>query len=288
MFKRTVGLMMKKSNESISKISKIFIFTLPFIIPSAFLSAFGYSNIPQNDRSYISVFAGGIFTTSSRASQFGTALRLESEGGPLAVLAVGDVNGSGSFLGGLNGGFEWRSCPYLITSNWGITPAVEVEAFWYNTTKKGQLASNSVGLSSHLFYDKFPMYSGVYLTNFVFSFYNCSDISPYIAVGIGASRINIRNAYSEQIDPAEPNINHFNTDFNETDWTFAAQFKVGLKYKLCDRLHIFGEYRYLFVDFNNYVFGSTKYTGHAVTTPWSVQFENINHNVAVFGIQYDL
>jgi opacity protein-like surface antigen len=122
----------------------------------------------------------------------------------------------------------------------------------------------------------------------VFSFYNCSDITPYLAVGLGAARINIRNAYSEQLEPAEPGINHFNTDVSETDWTFAAQFKLGLKYALCERWHIFAEYRYLFVDFNSYMFGSTKYTGHPTTSPWFVQFENINHNACVIGIQYDL
>jgi opacity protein-like surface antigen len=134
------------------------------------------------------------------------------------------------------------------------------------------------------------MNAGVYLANAVFSLNTpCfGRFSPYVGVGIGATRLSIRNAKSLQVAPPERGINHFNSRRSDSSWAFAAQAKVGLRYSVCRSLHIFGEYRYLYVDSSNYILGSTVYPTHAPTSPWNVKVQNTHYNAFVFGIQYDL
>jgi opacity protein-like surface antigen len=269
-------------------IKKLFVIICLITIPHMFIMAQDCYKIPQRNDFYIGVFLGRMYPSASRVSQSGTSLKKEAQDGPLAVLAIGDLNGHGSFSGGLHLGYNLKHDFYLC-QNYKITPSVEIEGYWYKSKKSGQLNNDAAPrLPNHEFYDTFPMYAGVYLANAVFSLNTCSCLSPYAAIGVGASRTSIYNAYSLQVDPAEPNLNHFNTDANESSWTFAFQAKLGLGFKLCDRLNMFAEYRYLFLDFNNYQFGSTKYTGHAVTTPWNVKFENSNYNAFILGIRFEL
>jgi opacity protein-like surface antigen len=111
---------------------------------------------------------------------------------------------------------------------------------------------------------------------------------PYVGGGIGAVRISLHNADSFQVLPVEAGINHFNSDRNDSSWTFAAQAKVGLRYKLCRLFHIFGEYRYLYVDTSHFIFGATNYLTHVPTSPWNVKMNNFHYNAFAFGIQFDL
>ena len=100
-------------------------------------------------------------------------------------------------------------------------------------------------------------------------------------------RHSISNATSIQVEPPEA-VNHFNSRTADSSWAFAAQAKAGLRYKLSQSFHIFGEYRYLFVDSSNFILGSTVAPDHAPTSPWNVNFRNIQYNAFVIGIQYDL
>lgn len=245
---------------------------------------------PSN-RMYIGGFGGGLFSNSTTVTQMGTAFFTEAEGGPLAVYARGKTKSTESGFGGVQVGYEMAPrSSFGACSDWSLAPAAEIEAFWYSHTKTGHLINPTDRLPEHDFLDSFHMKSGVYLANFVLSLTNSNfaSFTPYVGGGVGATRISISRASSLQTSPPEEGINHFNSKRDDSTWAFAAQAKVGLRYNICNSFHIFGEYRYLFVDSSNYIFGSTVYPTHAPTSPWNVKVQNINYNAFVFGLQYDL
>lgn len=241
----------------------------------------------SDTRFYIGAFGGGLYSDSTRVSQMGTAFFTEAEGGPLAVLAQGSTKSTSTGFGGIQIGYEWSK---FGCSDWTIASAAELEAFWYSHRKEGHLINPTDRLPEHDFLDTFHINAGVYLANAVFSFNNpCyRAFSPYVGFGVGATRISIKNASSLQTSPPEATIDHFNSLRDDSSWAFAGQIKAGLRYNFCESFHIFGEYRYLYVDSSNYIFGSTVDPAHAVTSPWNVKVKNIHYNAFAFGIQYDL
>lgn len=244
---------------------------------------------PSSNRLYIGAFGGGIYSNSNKVTQYGTAFFPELTSlGPLSVIAEGHLNKTSSGFGGAQIGYEWSK---PLCSGWSIAPAGELEAFFFNHKKKGHLINQTVnGLPEHDFFDSFHMNSKVILANIVLSINNdcLFGFSPYVGGGIGATRISLYKADSLQVEPVEANVNHFNSNRNDSSWAFAAQLKAGLRYNFCEMFHIFAEYRYLYVDTSNYIFGATNYTTHVPTSPWNVQVKNVNYNAFVLGIQYDL
>ncbi|MBY0529642.1 MAG: hypothetical protein K2P51_05565 [Rhabdochlamydiaceae bacterium] len=241
----------------------------------------------NSNRFYIGGFGGELFSNTAHVSQMGTAL-FQTVEGPLAVEARGYTKKASPGFGGVQLGYEW-SKRIDKCRHWALAPGAEMEGYWYSRHVKGHLmnATDTDRLPEHDFLDTFHMNAGVYLANFVLSLNNTWKLSPYVAAGVGASRMSLRNAKSLQVAPKEPGINHFNSRTHDSSWAFAAQIKAGLRYKL-RWFHVFGEYRYLFVDFSNYIFGSTVYPTHAHTTPWNVKFQNIQYNGFAFGVQFDL
>lgn len=232
---------------------------------------------------YFGAFGGGIFSNSSHMSQMGTVFFTEAEGGPLAVLAQGNVDANTTGFGGVQFGYEW-SC-----SNWIVTPALELEAFFYSSSREGQLSNPTDRLPEHEFVNSFRTNMSVLLVNALFSGNNsCWGISPYVGGGLGAVRISLKNATSFQISPPEEGINHFNSRQHDSCWTFAAQLKAGLRYEVCRSFHVFGEYRYLFVDCSNYILGSAVDPTHAPTSPWNVKLDDTHYHALSIGIRYDL
>lgn len=245
---------------------------------------------PSCNRLYIGVFGGELFSDSSEISQMGTAFFIEGLGGPLAVHAKGDSKKVSTGYGGVQVGYEWTKGYEIGCSGWTIAPAGELEAFFYSHKKKGELINDTDRLDEHDFLDSFHANSSTLLVNAVFSLNSCClmGFSPYIGGGIGATHISLKDAKSEQIDPPEEGINHFNSKRDDSTWAFAAQIKAGLRYTFCQKFHVFAEYRYLFVDSSNYIFGSTDYPSHAVTSPWNVKISNTHYNAFAVGLQYDL
>lgn len=239
------------------------------------------------NRMYVGAFGGGIYSSSTKVSQMGTVFFPELAGGPLAVVAQGHTNKTSSGFGGAQIGYEWSKNSRC--SDWMLASALEIEAYWYNHTKKGHLINVEGRPEERDFLDSLPMDVGVYLANVVFSLNNScfGAFSPYIGGGIGATRLSIKNATSIQTSPTELE-NHFNSRQSDSSWAFAAQAKAGIRYHVCESLHIFGEYRYLFVDSSHYIFGSTVYPTHAPTSPWNVKVQNIQYNAFVFGVRYEL
>lgn len=243
------------------------------------------------NRMYIGAFGGGIYSNSVKFYQMGTAFFSEAEGGPLAIFAQGHTKKNAAGFGGVQIGYEWLQHPmYIGCSDWNITPAAEIEAYFYSNHKKGHFINPTNRLPEHDFSDSFHTHMNVSLVNALFALNNpCfSAFSPYIGVGIGTTRISIRKAKSLQVSPIEQGVDHFNSKRNDSSWAFAAQAKVGLRYQICDSFHLFGEYRYLFIDASNYVLGSTVYPNHAPTSPWNVKMKNVHYNAFAIGIQYDL
>lgn len=242
----------------------------------------------NNSRTYIGAFGGGIYSNSTKMSQMGTAFFTEAEGGPLAVFATGRSKKFSSGFGGVQIGYEasrsFGNCGMILAT------AGEFEAYFFNQKKKGHLVNPTDRLPEHDFYDSFKTDMSVLLVNVVFAVNspNLCQLTPYVGGGIGAAHISLKNADSLQVDPIEAGVNHFNSRRNDTTWAFAAQAKAGLRFKIGESFHIFGEYRYLYVDSSNYILGSTVYPGHAPTSPWNVKMKDIQNNAFAFGIQFDL
>lgn len=242
---------------------------------------------PSCNRLYVGAFGGGIYSNSSQVSQFGTAFFPEDTLGPLPVIGEGHLNKTSTGFGGVQVGYEWsKPCD----SGWFLATAGELEAFFFKDKKKGHLINQTVvGLPEHDFFDSFHMNSSVILANVVFSLKShcLCGFSPYVGGGIGATRISLNKADSLQVEPPEANVNHFNSRRDDSSWAFAAQAKAGLRYNFC-RFHIFAEYRYLYVDTSNYIFGSANYITHVPTTSWNVRVKNANYNAFAIGVQFDL
>jgi len=244
---------------------------------------------PSCNRLYIGAFGGGIYSDSENVNQYGTAFFSELTSiGPLSVIAEGRLNKTSSGFGGVQIGYEWSK---PACSGWSLAPAGELEAFFFSHKKKGHLINQTlVGLPEHDFFDTFHMNSSVILANVVLSVNSdcLFGFTPYVGGGIGAAHVSIRKADSLQVEPVEAGVNHFNSNRNDSSWAFAAQAKAGLRYNFCEMFHIFAEYRYLYVDATNYIFGATNYTTHVPTSPWNVKVKNAHYNAFAIGFQFDL
>ncbi|MBS0653243.1 MAG: hypothetical protein JSR39_06910 [Verrucomicrobia bacterium] len=240
------------------------------------------------NRVYVGGFGGELFSNASKAFQMGTALFLEASGGPLAVEAHGHLKKDSPGFGGAQIGYEWSKCINKCR-HWYFAPGAEIEGYWFKRHLKGHLynRTDTDRLPEHDFLDTFRMNAGVYLANFVLSLNNSWKLSPYIGLGVGATRLALHHGNSKQVAPPEPGVNHFNSRTHDSCWAFAGQVKAGLRYNI-RWFHIFGEYRYLYTDFTNYIFGSTVYPDHAHTTPWNVKIQNMQYNGFTFGVQFDL
>lgn len=253
------------------------------------LTAWECCEQPSCNRFYIGGFGGGIYSDTNRIDQYGTAFFSELTSiGPLSVIAEGHLNRTSTGFGGAQIGYE---CFRPVCSDWYIGVAGELEAFFFRHKKRGHLINKTVnGLPEHDFSDSFHTNSSVILANAVLSINNdcLFGFTPYVGGGIGATRVSLHKADSFQLEPLELGINHFNSNRNDFSWAFAAQAKVGLRYNFCQRFHVFAEYRYLYVDATNYVFGATNYTTHVPTSPWNVKVKNIHYNAFSIGLQFDL
>lgn len=244
---------------------------------------------PSNNRFYIGGFGGGIYSNANKANQYGTAFFSEIDSiGPLPIIAEGHLNKTSTGFGGAQIGYEW-SKPNC--SGWSLATAGELEVFFFNHKKHGHLINQTVvGLDEHDFDDSFHMNSSVILANAVLSINNncLFGFTPYVGGGIGAARVSLHKADSLQVEPVEAGVNHFNSNRSDSSWAFAAQAKAGLRYNFCQSFHIFAEYRYLYVDDANYIFGSTNYPTHVPTSPWNVKVKNTHYNAFAIGFQFDL
>lgn len=240
---------------------------------------------------YIGVFGGGGGLSSEHVTQTGTAFFPAASGGPLAVHAAGNPSSNTVGIGGMHLGYEWHPCPPgRDIGVWNIIPAAEVEGYYLGVTTNGHLINPTTRLPEHNFLDNFPMNTGVMLANGVFTLKTpySNVITPYVGAGVGAAIISISGANSLQTAPAEPGINHFNSNTSASNWTFATQAKVGFHFVLTSYCRLFAEYRYLYLSPTSYTFGATKYPTHVPTTKWNVNFNSMNYNMGAAGIEFTI
>lgn len=240
---------------------------------------------------YIGVFGGGGALSNEHVSQTGTAFFSAANGGPLAVHATGNPGSNTVGIGGMHLGYEWHTCPSgRDIGIWNIVPAAEIEGYYLGVTQNGHLINPTTRLPEHDFKDNFPMNNGVMLANGVFTLktpYTCF-VQPYVGAGVGAAILSISGANSLQTAPAEPGINHFNSNTSSSTWTFATQAKVGMHFVLTPYCRLFAEYRYLYLSPSSYTFGKTVYPTHVPTTKWNVNFASMNYNMGAAGIEFTI
>src|SRR4029077_8369926 len=152
---------------------------------------------------YVGVFGGGGGSGNVNVNQTGYALYRTGgppDGqGPLYVYASGTASSNGAGLFGVQFGHEcpgWR----FGSGGWGVLPAAEFEAYYLRDTLEGHLINPTPRLPQHEFIDTFPMNTGVFLLNAVFSLQTpISRVHPYMGVGVGTASQSIDGADSTQI-----------------------------------------------------------------------------------------
>ncbi len=231
---------------------------------------------------YVGVFGGGGVSTATDVDQLGTAFFTEASGGPLAVNAKGRTGSDGAWFVGGQVGHEWSSGSVVL-------PAFEIEGFYLDTgTRRATLENPSNRIPEHTFDDSLPTNSSVFLVNLVLSSSTSfHGLTPYVGGGIGGARVNIDGARSFQINPAEGDINHFNSGPDSSVWTFAAQIKAGARVALGSNAYLFGEYRYLYVGSTDQIFGPTVDDSHVPTTAWTVRIDDMSQHLGTVGIGFD-
>jgi opacity protein-like surface antigen len=242
---------------------------------------------------YLGVFGGGGGSTSSSVEQVGTAFYSP----PKPVVAVGSSSPSSTTaMAGAHAGFEWNELTLgNQDSGWGLRPAVEVEGFYLGGSQAGDLLSpNTPGVPNHTFRVNLPGSNGVFVANAVFGLKTplSDSILPYVGAGVGGATMNINNANSEQLNPPEPGLNHYNSNPNASSSALAVTAKAGLRGEIAEHLSLFAEYRYVYLGSSDYTFGSTIGAvsaccpNHVPTTNWNVSSGAQNYSLGVAGIEY--
>jgi opacity protein-like surface antigen len=237
---------------------------------------------------YLGIFGGGGHVRNASASQEATVFFPAAAGGLLDVDATGNTGGSAGIVG-MHFGYQWHG--WNLEDNTFIStikPALEMEGYYLANKQHAYLFNPTDRVPEHFFEDNFPMNTGVMLANTVFSFKTHYYVDPYIGVGLGTALVSIADATSAQDSPPEYGINHFNSHPDAFKWTFAAQAKFGLRYNITDKLNVFAEYRFLYLNNTDYTFGSTQYPTHVPTSNWHVMIGDMGYGLGSVGFDYSL
>lgn len=201
-----------------------------------------------------------------------------------------------------------------------FVPSVEIEAMYLSTRRQAALINPAdeivanvgkgagqemladprplvgaeYGAGSHRFDDGMRMHTGLVMANAVFGYRVRRRVEPYVGAGVGLAVMVMRNATSYQTDPFGPieqtqdtheDVNHFNSDRNDTRVTFAYQTKVGLRVRITNRVSTFAEYRFIHMAATDFDFGATRYTGHAPTDRWSLHSGATGVHAGIAGLR---
>lgn len=237
---------------------------------------------------YVGVFGGGGSSNHLDGTQLGTAFFLEEQGGALAVNAFGELENKSAAFWGIQIGYQAQEI-MLNCSQWALAPAVELEGYIMNRRSfNGDLINDTVRLPEHDFLVSYPTRRTAFLANAVLNVNTpCLAIHPYVGFGIGNAIVRISDADSTQLSPPEAGVNHYNANTSDTNSTFAGQIKLGLGYDITKCITLFAEYRWLYLANTHFVFGSTVYPDHAVTSNWIVKLDAQRYNLGSVGIRYN-
>lgn len=260
---------------------------------AVYAGTMGVESVAPVGTIYVGAFGGGGGVTSGSYGQYGTAFYSEIAGGPLAVNAKGESNNTSAWVVGGHVGYQWPArLLNHINPNWTFAPAAELEGYYLGgaTLSGDDLNNGTTRLTEHNFHVKYPLSTGVFLVNAILNA-NHADFGkfhPYVGVGAGAAVISVSGANSTQRTPAEPGVNHYNSDSNDTHTAFAAQPKIGVSFDLSPYTNVFVEYRFLYLSASDFTFGSTVYPAHVATSNWDVKIGSQYYNMGTIGLQYDL
>lgn len=266
----------------------IFGCTIALTISAVFGGTADHESMARSGKLYAGVLGGGTVLARSDISQFGTAYFLESDGGALAVNALG--TSKTSFAGVLGGhiGYAWSS---KIGTYLPVAPAVELEGYYVGgATIKGHTSNYNIRAYEQNFKVNYQLKTSVLLANVLLNSNSTviGVLKPYLGFGIGSAVTSISNAKSYQLNPVEPEFNHYNSKRSDQAVTFAVQTKLGVRYNLSTRASAFAEYRLLNLAKTNFTLGSGIIDGHPATSPWTVKVKNQYYNTAIIGVDFDL
>ncbi|WP_367607409.1 outer membrane protein [Legionella sp. W05-934-2] len=279
----------RKSNKLASKALSGCLLALS--VTAAYSGSMGPESITSPGQIYVGVFGGGGGLTRTDISQFGSAFIPEANGGPLAVNSFGRSESSSTGMVGGHIGVTWST---ILGEHLPVTPAFELEGYYMGgiTIEGHDIDNNTLRIPEHDFLVKYPLKTGVFLVNAVLNSQKpvFGKFRPYAGIGIGSAVLSISGATSIQTRPAEPGINHYNADTDDTAFAFAAQPKVGVRFDLNPHASVFAEYRFLYLSDTHYQFGSTVYapTTHVATAPWLVKIKSQHYNMGSVGIEFDV
>lgn len=234
---------------------------------------------------YINGFTGWGLSTSS-LYQNAIAYNATSEGDNIYVNAYGNSQNSYLWYGGVTLGYDFTGTE---RNNYHITHAVELEGYYFANTYIANCQNESFHLEIHDFKITLPSQTGILLGNLLFQYPN-QYLTPYIGIGIGSDMVNIANGYSEQTEPEEPGINHFNSDPNDFEWSFTTQVKGGIFHTFTTNymvhVRVFLEYRFLYQSPAVFTFGNTLYPGQPETSNWKIHLSDRYTNMFGGGIAF--
>lgn len=239
---------------------------------------------------YFGIFGGGASSNNINASQYGTVYFIEAQGGPLAVDAFGQLRHKSTAFIGAQIGYQVQSILLNTSSRWSLAPAAELEAYTMSkSTFSATLNNINDRLAEQSFAVQYPMDRDIFIANAVLNFNKPHLlVQPYIGFGIGTAVVKISNANSEQMNPPEAGVNHYNANNSDSTSAFAGQVKLGLNYNLNSYISFFAEYRWLYIARTEFTFGSTVFPAHAATSSWLVKLNAQKYNLGDIGVRINL
>ncbi len=245
------------------------------------------------EKIYFGAFGGGGSSNQVNINQYGTVFFSEILGGPLAINSFGHTNSRNIDMVGGHVGYQWGDVFLNAFKNQAsISPAIELEGYYIGQSAFNGHAINNdmLRIEEHDFLLNYPLSTGVFLANTVLNLNlaNYTRLTPFIGAGIGGAVLSVSHASSSQTSPLEENVNHYNSNPNNTTAAFAAQTKVGLNFAINKHLSVFGEYRWLYIGDTHFTFGSTNYLTHAPTSSWNTLLGAQYYNMGSGGIRFTI
>jgi len=65
-----------------------------------------------------------------------------------------------------------------------------------------------------------------------------------------------------------------------------VQAKAGLRYRFLKHYRLSAEYRFFYMPTSYFNFGSTRYTDHVPTSPWTVKLNGMGYNAVTLGLDF--
>lgn len=232
---------------------------------------------------YVSVFGGVGILGETSMQQVGTVITPHPFP-DIDVDATGSADRVVTPILGIQLGSEVREWD-LSSSGWGIGMAAEVEGLYLAAEPEGVLDISPYLLGTQ--YVSLPVDVGAVLVNAVFNLRTpySEAVTPYAGLGAGYGAVFING--SNSTNPAEPGINHFNSEPDASSGGLALQLKLGMRAEVAGNWSIFTEFRHVYIAPTSYTFGETDYPGaHLPTTRWDVDLGQQNYTLWVSGVSY--